>query len=282
LTTQNFFIDESEIGKCLVLTGDFENSIVDYMRSNQINSIRLSQSVGWKEKDISFLKNLPFLKGVEIYSDSIRNIKTIENLKYLELLGLECKFNESLDVSELNLKMCKLRWNKNIIGLFQIKSIELLNIVNFPMETLEAIKDLGDLKRLQITSKSLKSLTGINNLKKLKVLDVFNCPELTDVIDISNLNLLKVEMRKCKKVEDIISFGTLTNLEELLIEDCGDIRSIKLLQKTVKLKAVSILGNTRVEDGDIGVLLQLPNLSRVWFKDYKHYSHKLNEIKALM
>lgn len=62
-----FFIDDTEnnMGRCLVLTAPWSGGIKSIIEKENISVLRLSQSVGWKGDDISFLKELPSLRGVE-------------------------------------------------------------------------------------------------------------------------------------------------------------------------------------------------------------------------
>lgn len=283
---KSFFIDtgEKNSGDCLVLTSYWNESLREIMFEKEINNLRLSRFAGWKDKDVSFLKTLPFLKGVEVYADDIRDLSAMKNLELLEYIGLDCNLSFDLDLNNfVNLKILQVKWNKHLKNMFNLSSIEYLNIIKYPYEDLVSLHNYSKLKKLQLTSTKLKSLKGIDNLINLKSVDLFKCNQLESLESVDRLELLEeLEIENCKKINNLYQLSNLVNLKTFLIEDCGNIQSLKPLQNSLNLIKVWIGGNTTVIDGDIEVVIKLPKLKELWFVNKKHYNIKVNEVQEIL
>lgn len=201
--------DEHGIGDVLIVKGTWSESIGTFMRKYDIKALRLSDFYDFNGHDLSFLSSLTFLRSLDIFCWEAQGLKVIESLPQLEVLCLQYKSNQQLDLSSYSkLKVAKLRWSKGLDSLLTLPSIELLSIQNYPYEDLTPLKAMTRLKRLDLTSRKLKSLTGIQQLSQLEILDLYNCPFLTSLNGTEQLNKLHtLEINACKRItkEDIIS-----------------------------------------------------------------------------
>ncbi|MDN3685511.1 hypothetical protein QW180_25990 [Vibrio sinaloensis] len=77
--------DENGIGSVLILKGSWSDYVLEYMLSNEIRALRLTDSFGFKDRDISFISQLTFLKSLEIYVWDATGLKSIEALTELEV-----------------------------------------------------------------------------------------------------------------------------------------------------------------------------------------------------
>ncbi len=66
----DFKIVDSEWGrgKTLLLVSAWNDTVRDFMIREKIDVLRLSVSSGWKPDDITFISELRFLKGLELYA----------------------------------------------------------------------------------------------------------------------------------------------------------------------------------------------------------------------
>ncbi|MFC4323293.1 leucine-rich repeat domain-containing protein [Litchfieldia salsa] len=283
---KKYFIDtgEKNSGDCLVLTSYWDESLKDIMLKKEIKNLRLSRFTGWADKDVSFLKTLPFLKGVEVYADDIKDLSAMYDLKSLEYIGLDCNLSFDLDMINFKkLKTLQVKWNKHFKNMFNVSSIESLNIIKYPNEDLVALSNYSNLKKLQLTSTKLKTLKGIDNLINLKAVDLFKCNQLESLESIDHLESLEeFEAENCKKLNNLYQLSNLTNLKTLLIEDCGKIQSIKPLKYCLNLIKVWLGGDTTIIDGNLEVIINLPKLKEFWFVNKKHYNIKVSEVQAIL
>ena len=284
--SNQFFIDDAEndMGRCLVLTAPWSDDIRSVIDKENISVLRLSQSAGWKGDDISFLRELPNLRGVEIYSWNVKDLTPLQALKGLEYLGLQCEFTKAPDFSGFGgLKICKLLWRPKAKTIFSCRGLSLLNIVNYPSEDLTDIDNMKDLKRLQLTSKKLVSLTGIEKLVSLSILDLAGCSRLVTLSGVEKCQQVEtVELEGCKKVHDVSLLGELGKVKSLALTDCGKIRSLQPLANCPLLEEITFVGDTSIEDGVLTPLLEIPKLKKMWFVDKRHYSHKRDQVAALL
>jgi hypothetical protein len=283
---KSYFIDKGEknTGECLVLTGYWDERLIEVMLKKEIKNIRLSRYSGWADKDISFLKRLTFLKGVEIFADDIKDLRALQELSLLEYVGLEVKLIFDLDFNNFNnLKIIQLRWSKHYKNIFNVYPLEHLNITNYPFEDLQILSNLNNLKNLQVTSTKLRTLKGVNKLINLKSIDLFKCNNLESLDSVRELTSLEIiDLENCKKIDHLNQLRNMINLKTLLIDSCGKIESLLPLKECLSLRKIFLGGDTTIIDGDFKYLLQLPNIKDFWFVNKKHYELKINEVQEIL
>ena len=194
--------DEHGIGDVLIPRDTWSESIMEHMRKNGIEALRLSESFGFRGDDLSFLSSLSFLRSLEIYCWDAGGVNHLESLTELEVLGLQFKTKRKIDFSKLNkLRVFKATWTKGMASVLQLRCIEHLNIRNYPFEDLQPLQHMLDLRRLQLTSAKLENLLGIENLKSLSELDLYNCPRLVSVAGVDGLPDLNLELETCNAID---------------------------------------------------------------------------------
>jgi uncharacterized protein with PQ loop repeat len=194
--------DENGIGKVLILKGVWSDDIPAYMEEHEIYALRLTDSFGFKGHDISFIPALTFLRSLELYCWEAKGIKVIESLPQLEVLCLQYKSAQKIDLSAFSkLRVALITWSKGLDSLLELTSLEKLNIQNYPHNNLEPISSMGALKQLYLTSRKLESLKGIEQLGSLELLDLYNCPSLTSTAGTENCPKLKtIKIEACNRV----------------------------------------------------------------------------------
>jgi len=194
--------DEYGIGKVLIVKGPWSSDISDYMLKEGIYALRLTDSFGFKGEDLSFLPSLTYLKSLELYCWDAKDVKVLEELPLIEVLGLQFSSSKKIDFSHFTkLRIALLTWTKGLESLFSINNIEYLNIQNYPYTNLTPIEHMTKLNRLCITSRKLESLKGIENLVNLEELDLYNCQQLASKVGTEKLKKLqKIDIEKCNKL----------------------------------------------------------------------------------
>ena len=286
ISTDQYFIDESEngMGSCLVLKDSWSDNFKYVIEKENISVLRLSQSAGWNDDDISFIEKIPNLRGIEIYSWRVKDITSLSAIKDLEYLGLQCEFTSSPNFSIFKkLQQCKLLWRSKAKTIFSCAGLSALNIVNYPSADLMDIQKLSNLTRLHLTSRKLVSLSGVENLKSLSFLDLANCSKLENLSGIEMCHMLQaVEITNCKKFHDVTLLGELKNLKNLTLTDCGKINSLSCLARCHSLENIMFVGDTTVEDGNLTSLLEIPALKTMWFANKRHYSHTREQVSEIL
>ena len=194
--------NENGIGKVLILKESWSDAVGVYMRNNSISALRLTDSFGFKIHDLSFLSELSFLRSLELYCWDAKGVTVIESLPQLEVLGLQYKSTQKIDLSAFSkLRVALITWSKGLGSLLELTSLGKLNIQNYPHNNLEPITPVAALQQLYLTSRKLESLKGIEQLVSLEVLDLYNCPFLTSIAGTELLPKLKtIDVEACNRV----------------------------------------------------------------------------------
>lgn len=105
--------------------------------------------------------------------------------------------------------------------------------------------------------------------------------KLTDFDPVAGLPTLReLDIAGCRGLSTLDFVRPLTALTHLRVVDCGEIASLQPLRELAQLRAFFFYESTRVADGDVSVLLELPKLREVAFANRRHYTHREHEINA--
>lgn len=237
---------------------------------------------------------------------NIRGKEAIDLARFSKLHKLSTNNLFSL----VNLKMSSVKWlcygsmTKKIeceIELLQqfnqLEDLRLFRINYFPINRLVELKKL---KKVWFISCYFKELRGINEIKSLEFINFDNCRQLEQIDGIEQLPNLKVLwFESCSKIKDAflirriknlkvllfesikgIDFSFLENmecensLECLMLENCGNIESIKFLDNYPVLQAFDCY-KTNVIDGNISPCLRMES---AWISNKKHYNLKSDQL----
>ena len=278
-----YYIDVNEdgFGKCLVLTAPWRNELAKLMASQNITVLRLSSSAGWKDNDISFVANLDFLVGVEIYSWEVKDISSIFLNTGLRYVAIQCDINFISDFKVLkNLEICKLAWQPKIIGLETCIKLRHLNIDRYPDVDLVNLTPLTMLENLTITGSKLVSLNGAEAMIRLKNFVAISCQKLTNIsalVACTELELM--EFHSCKKLSELPLNISIDSLRVVSLVDCGKIKTLAPLANCKNLKKLRFIGDTSIIDGNLDFLLGHPTVNDVWYATKSHYSINREELQ---
>lgn len=267
-------------GLCMILKGEWHEKYSQVIKEKNITSLRLSRSAGWRSADVTFLKDLDCLKGIEIYSANCKDISPIWALKSAQHIGLECNLSKAGDFGSFTeLRTCFLRWQPKAVSILSAASLEDLNVANYPFDDFVPLCKLELLKNLKITSRKLKSLNGIQDLPMLDSLDLYQCKGvncLEPLRQVSSLRSLLLD--GCRGLNDLTPLKYLSMLETLSLNDCESISSLEPLAQLDKIKNIYFSGSTKIENGGLRMLMQMSNLQSVSFANRRHYDVSLTDI----
>ena len=282
-TSEEYFIaqDSKGFGNVLALRSPWRRALADAIARHGVKVIRLSEYNGWSESDVSFLREIPFIEGVEILSDKVTDVRPIVQLKKLKTLALTCRAKTPVDLASLqNLKSVFLTWRKAYESIFAHDQLVRINIVDYPNKDLTIWRQNNSLDELLIASKQLEGLLGIERFRNLKRLDLFNCRRLHSLRGLEQATCVQtLELDKCTGIGDLKAVSSLADLRELAIKSCGDIRSVAPLAKCTKMEFLQIAGNTTILDGDLSCLTTLQNLKKVLLVPRNHYSPRAENLE---
>lgn len=276
-------LEPGTYGLRAVLKTSWSDQLAGFLIDSGTVELELNQAKGWKGNDLSFLSELPHLKSFEIFDFSIRNIAPIHSLHNLRRLGVTTYCRTELDFSAFpELESCGLEWRPRAVSLFDCVTLRRLFVNRYKGKDLAPFSQLVNLESLAILNALVESLCGLSALNRLRSLRLGGLKRLTSLAGIEALrNLEELEIHTCRAIGSIEEVGSLLRLRKLHLNNDGDVRSLKPLERLNDLESVLFYESTNVLDGDLSPLLRLPNLSRVSFQNRRHYSHRREEFDRL-
>jgi len=201
---QNYEIraDEHGLGKVLIVRSPWRDEYKALLEDMEIPALRLSQSMGFTDTDVSFIEELNCLRGLEIYSWDVKDVTPITRMNNLEVVGLQTTSRKKIDLSCLNkLRVALLTYHPGLASVFKVSTLEYLNLGPYPYQDLSQLNDLKHLKSIYLTSRKLTSLEGIEQLTELELLDLYNCPNLQSLKGVEECSRLsKIKVERCRHI----------------------------------------------------------------------------------
>jgi len=177
-------------------------SISDYTQQ-QINSLDLTKLkhltklvfINNKIEDISFLKNFPKLKELNLSNNNISCLKHINFCKKLELLNLDN--NNIIDFSILN----------------DLPELELLGLSENKIKDISSLYN-SSIKRLFLDKNNITDITSVKDLHNIKILNLENnnISEISPLYKLQNLNVLILNNNKISKINGLEQIASLNKL----------------------------------------------------------------------
>jgi Leucine-rich repeat (LRR) protein len=172
--------------------------------------------------------------------------------------------------------------NTNLKALAEASGLRQLCVRESKLTTVEGIERLSKLQSLTLSQLPLQSLDGLDKLDALCDLSLCYLRKLVTLDPISRIHALKkLDITSCGKIENMSAIGGLKTLRELIMENM-EIADIGFLAPLKLLERLFLTEGTRVNNGDLSVLLALPKLKDVIFSNRRHYSHKLEGIRQVI
>lgn len=263
----------------IAVESDKMNDYIKYINDNKVKAVYLSQLYFFKE-NLDFFKECEHVEKVNITSSSVVNYDGLKYLKNLKVISIqEPKGKVDLGINNF-LEEVGIELNKNIIGIEHLKQLKELRVWKYKPKD-RNINDLGrlvSLEKLKIIQSPINSLKGCEflvNLKELELAYLNNLYYLNSLEEIKR-TLKVLEFTYCKRIVNHEYIAQLYNLEKLIFDNCGEIKSIKFIEKMANL-TYFVFMNTNILDGDLN---PCKRLEYVAFTNKKHYSHKNSDFQS--
>ncbi|XP_010052395.2 disease resistance protein RPV1 [Eucalyptus grandis] len=178
----------------------------------------------------------PKLRSLEFSHYQILNLRfeyssaCVPQLKKVFLGGANLQRISGLpsSLSVLSIRACS-----SLTSLPTFQNLSHLLELELSSTAVKEISGLGELKSLEILVVSdceIEHLNGLSELRSLKRLSLKHCKSLKSP-NVSGLTMLKVlEIHKCQKIRYIEGLEELTSLEQLLVSECKAARSDEVKQ----------------------------------------------------
>ena len=253
---------------------------MDYYLAENLDGIGLSNIHGYKLKDIRFLKNFPFLKGLVITEPNVIDITGIEDLRHLKYVSISGN-KQPVDYSVFpELEQIRNDWHPKMKITEDCKKLNHLYLGKYKSKTkdISQLPFLESLEFLGIVQSTMASTKGVGKYDKLRCLEFHYLTKLETLCDMDALQLKSLTFGNCKKIQNHEYVKCMKTLEVLRLNDCGEMSSIGFINEMSQLKDFRFVG-TNVVDGDISPCLKLEG---VGFTSKKHFSQTLEQMRKLL
>ncbi|HRP69372.1 MAG TPA: hypothetical protein PLY93_07565 [Turneriella sp.] len=274
-------IEVKNSGKYQVVRIDSENiaPCMQVYRDRQLDGISISPHLGYKKRDLNFLKDYPDIKGIILgYADEIdlTHISCAKELEFITVTGNK----QPMDYGQFpKLKELRLEWHKKINLPKVATQLKLLDLSAYKPsdKSLKSLPAAPNLERLELVQGNTISLDGIEKYSRLLSAEFHYVRNLNDINAITAVRgLTSLKFHNCKNITDYSVLCKLQELELLYIHNAGTIPSIKFVTQMKSLKTFRFI-ETAINDGDLTPLLRLKNIA---FQNKKYYSHTQQEIRT--
>ena len=236
--------------------------------------------------DLSFLREFPDMLYLELpeEEDSV-DPTCLEGLSNLRGLHVEST-KAGIDFScfpELEAFFGK--WHNDHRNLDQLQELRIVEIQTFHPKSkdMSDLADITRLDRLEIVRTNVRSLDGIETLEDLQILNIFYGSKLETLEALSNglPAMRELSLENCNKIEDYSPIAQVERLRRLKLSTCAAMLDLAWTKGMDYLDFFSFV-ETNVKNGNLSPLLDLPRLRYVGTVNRRHYSHKCEELIALL
>lgn len=268
-------IRNDEDGKTVYIDSENVQESVQYIQEHQIKNVDITYD--YKESQIDFLSECPFVEYISLEGSSIKDISGIYHLKALKDLVIN-------DTSRsLALDFRQLTTLQEIYGTLPPKAEGIDSLINLKKiqiwgykpkgKNLKEFTELKALVDLELINANITSLEGIQGLENLESLGLFRMRAIADIEAIQHLsrNLTSIQIEGAKNIQDFSPIGKVQSLVHLGLNNCGTIPSIRFIEHLPHLSSMRFWDST-VLDGDVSPCIELEHID---FTNKKHYSHRL-------
>jgi hypothetical protein len=278
-----YVLDDSPEGRSLVVTGSWSAEAAEVLERGEADGLVLNYARGFSERHLDFLDDGLRVRRLDVLDRQITDLAPIQRLaESLEDLSIQAAPDAELDLGELpHLRSVAGEWA--LIGGTLSAVDELQSVITWQFDEvdLHSFRDHVGLQRLTIKEAPyLESLSGVAEMGELAALSILLARRLVDIGDLAGLapSLRRLELQDCPAISTLDDVGSLVNLRFLGISECGDIDSLAPVTSLEHLETFYAWGSTRVIDGDLSPLAQLPRLKEVRMRNRRAYSPRVADV----
>jgi hypothetical protein len=260
----------------VVLEGGWRDEYADVIEARGLAVL----SIAVRGDDLRFLERVPALRGLVLNAGEVRDLAPVSALRGLETLTLNTasKPRMPLDFTTFaGLRTLRMYWNPGFESVFACRALESLFVFGPPDPDLARFGTIASLRRLELSQgRKLVSTAGVG--AGVEFLGLYQQGALTDLSGLPpGLRVLAIE--GAKQLGEIVTVASLTRLK---VANCGDIASLAPLRGLDQLEEFLAWESTRVLDGDLSVLLDLPKLRVLGMRDRREYRPRVPEIEEAL
>lgn len=269
----NFYdYHENNFDLNLTFEGVWNENFIEKL-NKEIESISISCD---EEIDLSFFESkMKYIKEINISCKSIQNANSLSKLEKLENLSITT-YKNTVVTFELpaSLRSFSVNCYKNYTIKSLPVSLEMLFLDNFnTLQEIENFEELNNLKKIELFNCTFIDLNKILKLDNLIYISLYKCQINYKNDSFENLSIKYINFENVK-LENVNWIANLKEIDIIILNNCGEIESLNILENKKTIRGISINGKTKIIDGDFKFLESLNKLKNCSITNQKNYSHK--------
>lgn len=283
----SFIVEERSNGLDLIVTGDWSPAARMVLERGDADGLVLNYARGFREQSLEFLGALPIRK-LDLLARSVSDLSPVLSLApTLEELRVQSDPRAAIDLASLpRLRTLAASWPQVRSSIMFAAQIEDLSIAAYSEPDLEPLAGLSSLTSLVMKERpKLRSLEGLESFPWLAQLGVFLASSLTDIRALGHRPrpaLQVLQLQACKKVNDIEAVSSLESLRFFDLSEGGEIPSVAPLAQLVNLERLHLYDTTKITDGNLQPIVELPRLRDFRMQNRRHYSPSVSEVQSVI
>ncbi|MBK8172626.1 MAG: hypothetical protein IPK60_20125 [Sandaracinaceae bacterium] len=266
---------------------DPAHDVVDARRLKELGADSVSVSVAdptcTNIEDVDLLKGVSGIRALRLNAYSYKSVAGMSACTSLEYLSFTGVSNGAVPFAACTALWCAyLNYDpKTCEAIFEAKTLEHAFVDNYVGKSSKPFESFRNARRLGLMKNRLAELDAVQAMPKLEHLGFGYNSTMKSIGWLSHhASLSSVGFNNCKNISDWNVLATLSNLEVVLLESCGEIATLDFIHQLPRVKELRLVGNTRVKDARIASLLKHPTLKHIFVPVRKDYDVTLSELTA--
>ncbi|MEV8147187.1 hypothetical protein AB0O52_03445 [Arthrobacter sp. NPDC080073] len=282
-----FTLEHTREGVDLVVTGDWSQDAQACLMDGHADGLVLNYARGFRERDIAFVRGLP-VRRLNILARTLTDLSPVYALAdHLVSLSIDSHPSATIDLERLPLlRGLAADWHQVQGSIRFAPRLERLYLGHYSESDLGPLASLASLACVVMNDyPRVRSLDGMEDMPWLAELGVHVAKNLEDITALSRSSspiLETLQLSSCRKVVDLVPVASCPSLRFFEFSDCGDVSTVAPLAGLNRLEQLYLYGTTKIIDGDLRPIAQLPRLDDFRIQSRRSYSPSVKEIQEVI
>lgn len=285
-----YSLEETHEGTRLFVNGVWTSQIEALLEDGSIHTLVLNRAHGFEAPSLEFLRPWP-LRGLHVLFPPLKDLSPIRRLRE-SLTDLKLEIFPTgegvLDIEGFSrLQHLSVSWKMIEDQVSKITTVENLYLDRYSCPDLVPLAPLVSLRSLRMKERpKIKSLHGLQTFSRLERLAIHGASQLADDSALQGssaaTSLRELQLEACRKLSNMDNVSLASDLQFLNMGDCGDLESLAPLRRMRNLQRLSLYESTRILDGDLSPVLDLPELTDFRIANRRNYVPSAPEVQCLL
>lgn len=283
----SYTLEKTEDGVDLIVMGDWSREMFQSIECGQADGLVLNYARGFREKDLRFIEGLP-IRRLNLLAREMTDLSPIYSLAdRLQVLLVQASPTSIIELERLPLlQTLSAGWSQVQGSILYASQLQNLSVHSYTEVDLSPLSALTRLVKLVMKERPrLQSLDGLEMFPWIQHLGIHLASTLSDISALgrSRPTLLQVlQLQACRRIIGIEPVVDCSSLQFFDLSEGGEVSTIEPLGGLVGLERVYLYESTRVVDGDLSPIAQLPRLKDFRMMNRRHYSPSVKEIQDVI